>query len=408
MKCLHKIYPFITVFVIILLASCSREEATLELPNPTNVPSDDITSFNLEGPDANANVVIDPNGDDIVITWEATESISGGTVTYEWLLDAIGGDFSAPLVTIPSDNSGIDNQLTITQATIDQLLIDNGLNSGDEIETKWTVRATEGSNFRMANSAFPLTLKRTDPFIIRLTNFPDLGGKEIFVAGEFQNAGVASGNWQEPGTNPDLKLQQDTDGSYFIELNIADGIASFQFKFFRVTPGDNDGDGSGWADGEGSFTITGGCSGAGNRTFNVDPNKKEVTFNVERWEQDACPTNLSVFKVTIEAGEVPADKGIFLAGQFGVNFGGDWQQPGTVSTLELRQEDATTYYLAIPIPAGTISYKYFVASTDAPTWDNGAADISCNGTGDLSVTIVPGTTITNDNVPRFSGVGSCE
>lgn len=401
---IKNIYLYLSLLMLVVLASCNREEATLDLPNPADAPpSPNIGAFNLEGPVNSTNLVIDANGSDLAITWEATEAVSGGTVTYEWLLDVASGDFSAPLATITSDNSGQDAQLTVSQVAVDQILIDNGLNPGDGIDTKWTVRATEGTNVRLANAAFALTLNRTDPFVIRLANFPDLGSENVFVAGQFDQVGLAPSQWQQPGTNADLQLQQDTDGSYFIEFNVPDGVTSFEFKFFRATTSSPD-----WGDGEGTFTIDGGCSGAGNRTFVVDPSNKDVSFNVERWEQDACPTDLSVFKVTVGAGEVPADRGVFLAGQFGAVTGGDWQQPGTNSVLQMRQQDATTYYLALQMPAGSIEYKYFVASTSAPNWGNGAADASCGGTGNLSVTIVPGTTITDDNVPRFEGVGSCE
>lgn len=412
MKYTNHIYLFVVLCATVLFASCSREEADLDLPNPANIPSSDdpgaenLGKFNLIGPETDANLAVDDISNTLSITWEA--SASTGTVTYEWLLDAPDGDFSAPIATISSDNAGSDNKLTIAQADVFNLLTDNGIDRGGSFSGKWTVRATEGTNTRLANTPFLISLEKkelpppSNVYTIRLVNFPDLNGEDVYVAGEFQKAGVSSatGNWQTPGDNIDLKLQQDTDGSYFIELpNVPEDVTSFAFKFFR---------GTGWDDGEQIYDINGDCAALpSDRVFMVNPDNRILTFNVERWQEDACPTDLSVFKVTVEAGEIPADKGIFLAGEFGADFGGVWQEPGTISTLQLRQENATTYYLAVSLPAGAMAYKYSVASTDAPTWDNGAADMSCNGLSDFSVTIVPGTTITNDNVVRFEGVGSC-
>lgn len=163
MRKFRNIYTLFALVVIVFLASCTREEATLDLPNP-NVPSDDIAGFNLETPGVDTDVEIEATGDDIVITWEAVEVIANETVTYEWLLDTITGDFSNPLLMLASNSEGMENQLTITQATVDQFLEDSGLEPGDNISAKWTVRATVNGSTRMANTAFTINFSRKRQF----------------------------------------------------------------------------------------------------------------------------------------------------------------------------------------------------------------------------------------------------
>lgn len=102
-------------------------------------------------------------------------------------------------------------------------------------------------------------------------------GAKVFIAGELDKVGMADGEWQQPGTNPDLEMTSKGDGVFEFEFNeiITEG---FEFKFFVVPSGVE----SSWGHGEQSACGT----GAPNRTFTADANVEDCTyeFEVEFWE----------------------------------------------------------------------------------------------------------------------------
>lgn len=123
-----------------------------------------LAAFNLVTPSTGTRLAIDNNslGNTVVIDWDATSELNGSAITYEWLLDGAGGDFSNPLAVLPSDNGGADTTLTLTLGAIDTLLISLGIGEGDSVEAIWTVRATTGfgNDDLAANGPFDIKFVR--------------------------------------------------------------------------------------------------------------------------------------------------------------------------------------------------------------------------------------------------------
>ena len=125
--------------------------------------SDSIRNFNLLFPANNASLTIEGAGStSLDIRWNAATYTGGAaTFTYQWMADLPTGDFSTPLVTLPSNNSGADTTLTVNFAAIAALLDANGIPRGVPATLKWTVRASRtGSTDTKLASAFNLTLTR--------------------------------------------------------------------------------------------------------------------------------------------------------------------------------------------------------------------------------------------------------
>lgn len=135
------------------------------------VTSDTITAFNLLAPPNNTILPITGLGSQTAtIQWRAA---AGGTqpITYEWLAIAPGGTFTAPVVAIPSGNSGADTSLTLTYTAIDALLASLNFTVGDSIFLDWTVRATSGTSSRLASQTWRITLFYGGLFADTLSGF---------------------------------------------------------------------------------------------------------------------------------------------------------------------------------------------------------------------------------------------
>jgi len=95
---------------------------------------------------------------EVSITWEIPAA--SADVTYTWHADSVGGDFSAPLLSIPSDNGGSETTLTIDFQTIDTALNGLGVGVGETADLIWTVTAQTENSTRFANEPFDLSITR--------------------------------------------------------------------------------------------------------------------------------------------------------------------------------------------------------------------------------------------------------
>jgi len=202
--------------------------------------------------------------------------------------------------------------------------------------------------------------------------------KGVFLAGEFSKLGISSADWEQPGTNPDLQLTDNGDGTFsktFSILSNYDG-ASFSYKYFLATTETPD-----WSAGEGKFNADGSASGMGNRSQTVTgPTEFNISDEVTTWEGTTVAGPMMHWYVTTPS--VPTGESVFIAGD--LKYAGIvWPQPGTDDRLMMKAVDgaSNTYELYLPVPVGeTIEYKYFIASVSNPRWDGGEQQL--NGTGD--------------------------
>jgi hypothetical protein len=177
------------------------------------------------------------------ITWESANSLEGD-VTYTWLLDAPGNDFSNPLLSLPSNNGGVDTALTLTNADIATAVAGLGVGIGDTIQTIWTVVATDDSaNTQLAVMPFNLTIVR-DTLVsveeIAIDNFnvyPNPNNGEFALSLNLSEEGAVSiritdviGNIvyeSEERANSgsyvrEINLSNEASGVYFIEVTALD------------------------------------------------------------------------------------------------------------------------------------------------------------------------------------------
>jgi len=100
-------------------------------------------------------------------SWQAAAT-TGDPVTYQWLLDVPGGNFSQPLLqisTAAATNTGISN------GNLRSFFLSQQLALGDSMEAKWSVRASSGSFNRLADSAFSIRLLRWPTSLDTIANF---------------------------------------------------------------------------------------------------------------------------------------------------------------------------------------------------------------------------------------------
>jgi hypothetical protein len=108
----------------------------------------DETSLTLEGKDTTK----------VEITWSQAKSDSA--VTYTWHADLPDGDFSEPLLSIPSNNDGSDTTLTLTYEGLDDALAGLDVAADASINLIWTVTAETNTIVRFADESFALELTR--------------------------------------------------------------------------------------------------------------------------------------------------------------------------------------------------------------------------------------------------------
>lgn len=143
----------------LVVMSCEKED-----PIEDNVGlGEHISDFKLETPANFSSLMLNEGLADkeVVVEWEAAKTGLGSNPTYTFLLDKKGGDFSSPLVSLASDEEGIDNQVTVTYGQLIDVVEQAGTN-----EFIWTVEAktvnNKGTNKVRAVNSFELDLTVSD------------------------------------------------------------------------------------------------------------------------------------------------------------------------------------------------------------------------------------------------------
>ena len=361
------------ILMAAILLSCKDDAPDPALPNVDDLGDPNpITTFAVTGPANGLSLSIKPAATTVTIDWEGTSEATGKDVRYEWLADEADGDFSDPLLVFPSDNEGRDTQLTVTYTELYDALGEAGITAGAVVNLKWTVRATAGSERRLATTPRSLTIRRGGfTFIVHApANTPT--DADVYLAGAFGVLGTGFSDWQEPGTNSALKLTRNEDGTYSTTLGLEPGM-NIEYKYFL---------GAGWGGGEQKPNGDGtGTEGAANRKLTIG---QADTYHevVGLWEGHAFP--YLAFRITVPE-NTPANQEIYIAGEVSkVGAPSDWQQPGTNPALKLTPYGDGSYFIVFPQPANgtSLGYKYFLATTAAPNW--GAGEQAHNGPGNCS------------------------
>jgi len=110
-----------------------------------------INDFELVAPANFANVMLNPGtpAKPVTIEWEEAKTGLGGEVTYNFLMDLENGDFSDPILTVPANNDGKANQVTLNMGDVINAVQQAGVNT-----FIWTTEAItnhpSGTNMRKA------------------------------------------------------------------------------------------------------------------------------------------------------------------------------------------------------------------------------------------------------------------
>jgi hypothetical protein len=115
-----------------------------------------IQSFDLVFPPNNLSLFVQGAGNTPVnVTWSASDA----GATYVWNL-FVPGTPNIPVISLPSNNGGLDTVLSLNFAAINGVLASAGVNVGDSINLAWNVTASRNGVSINSNTNHNLTLIR--------------------------------------------------------------------------------------------------------------------------------------------------------------------------------------------------------------------------------------------------------
>ncbi|HLN74354.1 MAG TPA: SusE domain-containing protein, partial [Prolixibacteraceae bacterium] len=114
--------------------------------------------------------------------WEPAKAADGGMVLYEVAFDKEGGDFSAPIYKMASDNNGGYNHATISHKQLNKIAGMAGIESSETGKLIWTVFSSKGINDIQAKEVRTIELTR-------LAGFADVP-VDVYVTGEGSEGGT--------------------------------------------------------------------------------------------------------------------------------------------------------------------------------------------------------------------------
>jgi len=170
---------------------------------------DEIATFDLLSPSdgTQLDLDIDNPSTQVVITWDSTYSGFENTISYQWIADTLGGDFTNPLLTLDSDNSGSDNQITLTHQDLEDFMESEGVEEAGYMSLSWKVVASGGDLSLQSESTFAISLRRFNP-----------------VASKFLVGAATPGGW---GWDNPSEIVETSEG-------IFEGTLTFSNETFRV------------------------------------------------------------------------------------------------------------------------------------------------------------------------------
>lgn len=125
------------LMVIVVFTSCEEKNELREV-KVTEVS-------NLYEPADNRTVNLLPTAAaELFFEWEKSTSDDNSIVYYDVLFDKMDGDFSKPIYSVSSDNSGTSTGLTIKHRILNRVAGLAGAASGEQATLKWTVVSSRG------------------------------------------------------------------------------------------------------------------------------------------------------------------------------------------------------------------------------------------------------------------------
>ncbi len=210
-------------------------------------PAPQLGAFNLLSPANNARLVISSaNPGSAVINWTR----STNAIRYRWYLDVPAGNFNPGLYSQLSNNSGADTALTLTIAQIDALLGTLGVQRGDSITVKWTVKSFTTTDSLTATQSFNLKLVRERILVAFSLTSPANNSRVVAESGNTTPVSITWGNGQAVSykwmatlltgnfSNPLLVLPSDAAGTA-TALTLTSGVLHATLGTLGVKLGDS-------------------------------------------------------------------------------------------------------------------------------------------------------------------------
>jgi len=122
----------------------------------------------------------------VYFEWEPAKAEDSGMVLYEVAFDVEGGDFSAPIYKMASDNNGGYNHATITHKQLNKIGAMAGIGSAETGKLIWTVFSSKGVNELKGAEIRTMT-------ITRLAGFADIP-VDVYVTGAGSEGGSDLGD----------------------------------------------------------------------------------------------------------------------------------------------------------------------------------------------------------------------
>jgi hypothetical protein len=180
---MNKLVKYILLIAIVtIFASCTEDIGDF------TVKGESITAFELAGPENNITVKINTGAltEPYTFSWAKAESGLGSSIKYTIEFDLPDGDFSKPLWTKASDESGALNKATLTFDELKQIYGKGG-NTG-VVSVKWNVKAENGSpNVKMGQVANYLKLSLSADGVSDFTLLKPLDKSIIQINGSTEN-----------------------------------------------------------------------------------------------------------------------------------------------------------------------------------------------------------------------------
>jgi hypothetical protein len=168
-------FSFLAGIVALVVVSGCKKDKTLNHTEVTAVN-------NLFAPaDAKYVKIISGATGSVAFEWEQARAEDNGLVYYEVAFDKVGGDFSKPLYSTPSDNKGIYNTLTLTFSDLNKIAVAAGVKPQESGKVIWTVMSSKGINVKPSTQSRVLEIERPAGF----TDIPT----ELYLAGTATEGG---------------------------------------------------------------------------------------------------------------------------------------------------------------------------------------------------------------------------
>jgi hypothetical protein len=171
------------LFVLVFVAGCKKDK-TLEHTQVSAVAA-------LFAPVNDASIKLDPKAGSTDFQWEQARAEDGGVVLYEVVFDKVGGDFSKPLFSYPSEGNGLYNRLSLSHTELNKIASNAGVEALAKGKIIWTVRSSKGVNVQQSPEVRTLELERPAGFSeipadLYLTGVASEGGDDLSKAIQFK------------------------------------------------------------------------------------------------------------------------------------------------------------------------------------------------------------------------------